>query len=1330
MGTACLDTGASITCTTSAFVERAGLELNTKVPPRERKTIVVPTGQRFYSLGTVDVPMMMQLLVNPDTPQCFTWERNFTLTGVHVFDLGPSSPRDVYVSWNDYSSGFGSQAQSPLGHLVHLVSTGARILKSPRPEGATVISDVVFERRPASAGGADRLLASLSPSLPSLRDRILERFPKKLREEKAVMVELVLAMFFDKGRERVFDPIKAEECTETIEFRFTGEPKEVSFQVQASRKVGLEVYDRELGRWVDAGFAEPVPYSTPAYGFALMVPKPGGKFRLAINPVGINSVTETIDPIGGYMPESMIHEVHSVGRYKYAVKLDLREAFVTMKLGPEAQRASTFTTPRGKYRWKHGYFGWHSFPAAFQKLIMEKVVLPMRSKFRGRAGAIAWIDDVVIGANDEDTLLAALTFAVDCLLSFGARLSLDKCEFFVQQFEWCGVEVDLEKNYWRVAQSRVQSLVDTPVPTDHTALKHVLGIIRYYFHGVTNHNAQRKRIALLASLDYDGVRLARHWTPLHTQAMRGAMQAIAEGKWQLVFDPNKDVYVSTDASGLHGFCVVATQYDDVTGEPLPIAFMSRGWRGKQTVWSAQTKECYAQLMAITDMMPKCFAYARVVLLCDNRNLAFDSPSADSRIERWKERVRSAGTVVRYWYPGLYNTISDYGSRTVHSDPDAILTDEEEEIAAAFAIIEASATATRRSARLAGLGTGAGAPVPAPTPATEISAAVSDAALPGLPALVPASDATVVVVPSVPTAPVSASSSSAPVAVAAGGAGASAVSAAPVADTAVAVASPWPRPSEDELGADVAASPAATSAVDISLPSNSSWIPGHQLLADVVVRILDAQAAAPLEEQRTWTGKHFKTIERDGRKMVFHGRRLLVPLGNVELKRLLMAHAHDERAHLPARDRVYQELAQRVYWVGMHADIEDYVRQCVRCQFVKTPHKPSTAGELSPSLPPYVNHTFYIDLKGPLPPGKQYILAVVEGVSRYTRLRVVDSTSVDAVWPVLQEVFYAAGTAPAVIRCDNGPPFNSDDFAAFCKEWNTRVVPGLPYRSEGQGFVESRFRPIASAIIATLGHRAPDNWPSLLGRIEYLLNITHCDPIHGSPYQILYGRPPRTHLSAHLDWSSPSFGADVLGVASATFDDYNEIVLCHHANMDALQSRALLDTSLAQSLRKHTLDAKAAPNDFAVGQWVIMYRTAPNKLLPFFTGPFKIVKMSRDRSAASLVHYLDAEEIIGPHHVSLLRHFDAARASSSEIAAFQLEEGQFLVDSVLQHRRLDDGSLDFLVKWVGSDVPTWEPGRNLSKVTVAKEYCEVHSLPPPGSWGPSKRKRKARVTGKS
>ena len=116
----------------------------------------------------------------------------------------------------------------------------------------------------------------------------------------------------------------------------------------------------------------------------------------------------------------------------------------------------------------------------------------------------------------------------------------------------------------------------TPTPTDRDGLRHVLGVLRYYYFGVTNQEKQRARLRLLSGLDVEGVVLRSAWKPEHESAMREALEEVSKGDWLMVYDPSQPVYVWTDASGNYGYCVTAAQFCKETGKARPISYFSAG----------------------------------------------------------------------------------------------------------------------------------------------------------------------------------------------------------------------------------------------------------------------------------------------------------------------------------------------------------------------------------------------------------------------------------------------------------------------------------------------------------------------------------------------------------------------------------------------------------------------------------------------------------------------------------------------------------------------------------------------------------------------------------
>ena len=1286
VGSMLLDTGAGATVVSAAFAARAALVV--RAPEGALAPVRVANGDVVSPSGVVDVPLFVQLILDLEGGgQCVHWDRHIVLRDVWVLDLGQGSPRDLYVSWADWAFAPAEGAPtSPLGGLAALLASGARVLDTPRvpaPSAVATVREVAVERRDGGGvrGGVVELPLAAVVSEPDLADQIRARVPEGVRGTPvaARLVALLLA------REKLFGPLVSAECTEVVEFELVGQPQRVSFRVPVTRRAQSEDAFASLREWEARGICERVSWDTDSYGFAIVVPKPGGKFRVTMNPTGINSVTAREDPQGGYMPDSMVMEALSVGGQRVAVTLDLKEAFLMFQLGPEAQRLSTFTTPIGKMRWKHGWFGWHSFPARFQRMMMERVVLPTLDDFPG-VTFLCWVDDLVLAARDADQLMSALGSALDRVLALGGRLSLAKCNFLVTRFDWCGVEVDLLANQWRVEPSRVASLLETPVPEDREALRHVLGVLRYYFFGVSDQLAQRERLALLSELDVVGIRLRDVWTDAHTVALRGAMTAVATGAWALVFDARQPVYVTTDASGNHGFGVVANQFDGGTGLCRPISYFSRGWASTQLTWTPQVKECYAQWYAVTTVMRKQFPYASVVLLCDNKNLATHADSADARVVRWQQNIRDAGCDVRYWIPGEWNTIADYASRSVRARPDAALSAEE-----AFEMHIYGLMCAGGEAQGASTGGGAwhGASAPPTTPLGEASAPAYE----GRPR---------------DTRPPRRAATRGP----------------SIAATRQGRAGRFwgegggpgphggPGDSRDGVGQG---GDRADADVDAAW-AGDTVVPGHVALAPMAAKIAAAQGAADESERASWAGARYSVVTLGGRTLHLFKDRLIVPRDAEAIKGVLLRMAHDDEAHYLGAARTLKHLVAqaRVHWAGMAADVEAYVRSCFRCQFAKpAAHGPTQRGELTPTLAPHVNHTWYVDLKD-MPHGTGHIMAVVEPITRLIRLRYLPNGTAREVVEELEEVIWANGTRPVVLRSDGGPPFNSSAFAAFCAREGIRSVLGVPYHSQGQGAVETRFRPIAAAIMATLGHKAPREWwrGRALAHLEGVINSSVCEPLGGSPTWAATGREPRTRLSAACDWTHPDFGQAVLGLEAATANDVAEIVAAHHAQLNAVQGRAMLASSLAQALTKRAWDASRERGDFTVGEWVLVHRTAPNRMLPHFTGPYQIDTVSADGNFATVRHYLGDGAERSQIHVSRLLHFDMSRASKDELVAFQLDSDSDVVGSVIEHRMLGDGSMEFHLRWVGTPVTSWLPGWHLRRVEKVREYCTAHGLPSP------------------
>ena len=217
----------------------------------------------------------------------------------------------------------------------------------------------------------------------------------------------------------------------------------------------------------------------------------------------------------------------------------------------------------------------------------------------------------------------------------------------------------------------------------------------------------------------------------------------------------------------------------------------------------------------------------------------------------------------------------------------------------------------------------------------------------------------------------------------------------------------------------------------------------------------------------------------------------------------------------------------------------------------------------------------------------------------------------------------------------------------------------------------------------------------------------------TPSMAMYGRESRTSLAAACDWSAVDFGKQALGVKTLTFADVNELIAEHHAAIEAAQSTATLATSVEQAVTKRIWDSTHSLPSFAVGEWVLVRTVAPNRLAPWMTGPYRVTAVEQDGNVVRGRHFVDNSEA-GPFHVSRLQRIDMSRATRAEVASYQLEAGSAVVDSVLAHRILADGSYEYHIKWYGTEgLSSWVPSGGLKLVTKVIDYCVALGLPRPG-----------------
>ena len=147
-------------------------------------------------------------------------------------------------------------------------------------------------------------------------------------------------------------------------------------------------------------------------------------------------------------------------------------------------------------------------------------------------------------------------------------------------------------------------------------------------------------------------------------------------------------------------------------------------------------------------------------------------------------------------------------------------------------------------------------------------------------------------------------------------------------------------------------------------------------------------------------------------------------------------------------KMKQMLRAKYWFPGMNGMIDQMVGHCYDCQ---VPTQDRRQEPIKPSaIPKEPWEEISVDFGGPYPDG-HYNLVVLDQRTRYPEVEVVFSTAMKPTKEKLKKIFAHHGI-PKQLQSDNGPPFNSKEFATFAEEegfQHHRVTPLHP-RANSQG----------------------------------------------------------------------------------------------------------------------------------------------------------------------------------------------------------------------------------------------------------------------------------------
>ena len=204
------------------------------------------------------------------------------------------------------------------------------------------------------------------------------------------------------------------------------------------------------------------------------------------------------------------------------------------------------------------------------------------------------------------------------------------------------------------------------------------------------------------------------------------------------------------------------------------------------------------------------------------------------------------------------------------------------------------------------------------------------------------------------------------------------------------------------------------------------------------------------------------------------------------------------------------LREKVWFPCMDKMVETKVKACLPCKVV-TPVYTREPLQMSvlPDNPFDQVSVDFAHVDG------QTLLLVVDDYSRFPFVEPVSSTSASAVIPKLDQLFSTFG-APRVVKSDNGPPFNGEEFAKFACVLGFKHRKVTPLWPRANGEVERFVKTLKKCIKAAKVEGR--NWRKELQAILRNYRTTPHATTGVAPAVLLLKRPVRNKLPQvnHID----------------------------------------------------------------------------------------------------------------------------------------------------------------------------------------------------------------------
>lgn len=404
---------------------------------------------------------------------------------------------------------------------------------------------------------------------------------------------------------------------------------------------------------------------------------------------------------------------------------------------------------------------------------------------------------------------------------------------------------------------------------------------------------------------------------------------------------------------------------------------------------------------------------------------------------------------------------------------------------------------------------------------------------------------------------------------------------------------------------------------------------------------------------------------------------------------LFVQYHDLLGH-PGFRRTYNKLSSIAHMPALSKRLKAYIRACPACKVAKG--KDHQSGALHPlELPVKPFETIAMDfvVALPLSDGFDSILTITDKFTKVVSL--IPCKTTDTAMSVARrwlDSYYSKYGVPRYIISDRDVKFVSAFWRELFKLLDCKLLMSTAFSPQTDGQSERTNQTMEVMLRTLLSNRDYSDWKELLPVVEFAINSMRSETSLHTPFEILYGSPPRA-LPDLIKSDRP----DVCDLSALRNQIRKEAVdQMYHA-------RALMALHYDKGRHETTI---------SVGDQVYIENRpslsipglSSSKLGPKRFGPFKVIEnIGKGASRLDLPDSYRMHPVLSHRHLTLKEKDTEFKRDDwrppPEVYDHSLNEGEFEVEQVRDKRVSGNGKkTEYLVKWVGypSHESTWIDSR--------------------------------------